>query len=96
MVIEVSNSAGERITLAPVELNLDLETSLLLSEAAGAKNLTEEKLRSGLQLDQRLVQTDQQGNVQVGATLSDKLPANTNLVLLINSGATLTQLILTP
>lgn len=96
LVIELSNSAGERITLAPVELNLDLETSLLLSEAAGAKNLTEEKLRSGLQLDQRVAQTDQQGNALVGATLSDKLPANTNLVLLINSGATLTQLILTP
>jgi len=96
LLIQLSNSAGELIALAPIELNLDLEISLLLSEAAGAKNLTEDKLRSGLQLDQRVLQSDQQGAAQVGATVSNSLPANTNLVLLINSGATLTQLILTP
>ncbi|GAA6132395.1 hypothetical protein [Halopseudomonas sabulinigri] len=96
VLIELSNSAGERIAEAPVELNLDLLASLQLSEAAGANNLTEDQLRTAVQLEQRLVQTDQQGSALVGATLTKALPANTNLVLLINSGATLTQLILTP
>ncbi|MEH6565910.1 MAG: hypothetical protein V7756_11345 [Halopseudomonas sp.] len=96
LLIEVSNSAGERIAQAPVELNLDLQTSLLLSEAAGVKNLSQEQLRSGLQLEQRVLQTDATGVAQVGLSLTNTLPANTNLVLLINSGASLTQLILTP
>lgn len=94
LLITLSNSAGELLDNAAVELNLDIDASLQLSAAAGAKGLTEEQLRDALQLPTRVLITDQQGSASCLLSLNSKLPANTQLVLLINSGPTLTQLIL--
>jgi len=96
LLVTLSNSAGQLISDAAVELNLDIDASLALSEAAGANGLTAEQLRSGLQLGSRLLLTDQQGSASCDLTLAAGLPASTQLVLLVSSGATLTQLILTP
>ena len=96
LLVTLSNSAGQLVNDAAVELNLDTEASLALSAAAGASGLTSEKLRSGLQLSQRLLVTDQQGSASCDLTLAAGLPANTQLVLLVSSGPTLTQLILSP
>lgn len=95
LLATLSNSAGELLDGAAVELNLDVDSSLQLSTAAGVKNLTEEQLRDGLQLTTRVLITDQQGSASCQLTLDNQLPANTQFLLLINSGPTLTQLILT-
>ena len=96
LLVTLSNSAGQLISDAAVELNLDIDASLALSEAAGASGLTAEQVRNGLQLNERLLMTDQQGSATCDLTLAAGLPASTQLVLLVSSGATLTQLILTP
>lgn len=92
--VTLSNSAGELLDNMAIELNLDIDASLQLSSAAGAKGLTAEQLRNGLQLPMRILVTDQQGSASCPLNLDQSLPANTQILLLINSGPTLTQLII--
>lgn len=94
LYITLSNSAGELLENAAVELNLDIDASLQLSAAAGVKGLTAETLRNGIQLPTRVLVTDQQGGADCLLILDKTLPANTQVLLLINSGPTLTQLML--
>ncbi|MFN3580084.1 MAG: hypothetical protein ACK4VV_06390 [Pseudomonas sp.] len=97
ILVNLSNTAGDLISGAAIEFNLDTEASQKLSQLAGAPaSFTEAKIRTAVQFSQRVVQTDEQGNAEVDIELTDQVPAKANIVVLINSGPTLTQLILSP
>lgn len=97
ILVNLSNTAGDLISGAIIEFNLDIEASQKLSELAGAPaSFSEDKIRTAVQFSQRVVETDEQGNAEVDVELTNKVPANANIVLLISSGPTLTQLILSP
>lgn len=97
ILVNLSNTAGDLISGARIEFNLDLEASQKLSELAGAPTgFTEDKIRTAVQFSQRVVETDAQGNAEIDIELNSKVPANANIVVLISHGPTLTQLILSP
>lgn len=97
VLVNLNNTAGDLITGASIEFNLDLDASVQLSKLAGAPaGLNADKLRSGAHFSQRVAVTDAQGNASIEIKLDQALPASTNLLLLINCGPTMTQLIITP
>ena len=73
------------------------EPGIGLSQLAGAPDtFTADKIRSAIRFSHRVVDTDEQGNAEISVELTGKMPAGANIVLLINSGPALTQLILSP
>jgi hypothetical protein len=97
ILVNLSNTAGDLINGAAIEFNLDTEASEKLSQLAGApESFSEDKIRSAVRFSHRVVDTDEQGNAEISVELIGKMPATANIVLLINSGPTLTQLILSP
>ncbi|MBL4611399.1 MAG: hypothetical protein JKY58_11970 [Pseudomonas sp.] len=97
ILVNLSNTAGDLIGGAAIEFNLDTEASEKLSQLAGAPDtFTADKIRSAIRFSHRVVDTDEQGNAEISVELTGKMPAGANIVLLINSGPALTQLILSP
>ncbi|PKM29773.1 MAG: hypothetical protein CVV07_08730 [Gammaproteobacteria bacterium HGW-Gammaproteobacteria-11] len=95
--VNLSNTVGDRISGAGIEFNLDIETSLKLSQLAGvAASFNEDKLKAAVRFSQRVVMTDDAGDAAIEIQLDKTLPANANVVVLISSGPTMTQLILSP
>jgi hypothetical protein len=69
IVVEVSNTAGERLAAQPLELNLDDAESALLSKANGLADYKRDLGRT--RLNDAVLVTDEKGRAEAGFTISD-------------------------
>lgn len=90
LVVQASTTAGELLTGATVQLNIDLDASRELSQAQG---VADPRLDGTTSLAAAVLTTDEQGRAETEVRFGDQLRTQARVLITAELGATMTRLI---